>query len=342
MLSPAPISISAVTPTRNRPQHLRALLKSLSTQTHPLIEIIVVDSSDDVQYHRDILREFAQLPLKFIQSTPSVCIQRNIGILAAKGEWILLVDDDIELDVNYLEDTVSYIKKNPAVGAVAGRLLQLENDKWVDQYPPSHFTGLLFKYIFQLPIWGDLGKFERNALARPILKSIQKRRNTFTRAGWPLISHWTHTFQTSVYSLGANVIRRQWLLNSSYDEVLGRNGIGDNFGVAIGFPGDQSIHVINSVRAKHYRATENREEAVSAYFKRVLSLHYFLNRSRRFSRATNKWFYWSLLGNTFYFFMKGKRNYAYASVKALSLMIAGKNPYTLGAKQNQKTVEFNF
>jgi hypothetical protein len=39
-------------------------------------------------------------------------------------------------------------------------------------------------------------------------------------------------------------VRRQWLIRSPFDEVLDPHGIGDNYGVAFGFP--SKIHVLNS------------------------------------------------------------------------------------------------
>jgi glycosyltransferase involved in cell wall biosynthesis len=148
--------ISIVVPTRNRKDHVITLLKSIALQEFPPKEILIVDSSDDCSYHAEITSAFSTMPLKFLISKPSVCVQRNVGIKAALYDWVLLLDDDIEIENNYLKSLSEYIQKNPACGAVAGRLLQKEGAVWVDQYPPDSVSGLIFKFLFQLPVWGDV------------------------------------------------------------------------------------------------------------------------------------------------------------------------------------------
>lgn len=326
--------VSVVIPTRNRKHHIKKALASIENQSLWPDEVLIVDSSDDTTYQREILQS-AKLNVSFLSSEASVCIQRNAGIRAAKGDWILLLDDDIEIEDRYIETLVSYTSRNPECGAVAGRLMQLEGGEWVDQYPPPSYASLLFKFVFQLPVWGDIFRqdvFSGKIFANKVEEFYRKRGNSFTKAGWPLITSWQETFTTSIYSLGADLVRRDWLLRSPYDEILDKNGIGDNYGVAIGFPGSQSIHVLSTVKAFHYRADENRLQKHKAYLNRLFALQYFITRSRRFNHATIKWFYWSLIGNTLYFLTHGALGDAARTLKACTLMIAGRNPYMVKAK----------
>jgi glycosyltransferase involved in cell wall biosynthesis len=323
--------VSIVIPTRNRKNHLLKLLQSIEQQTIPPAEVIVVDSSDERSYHDEILNSFRKTRLLFLDSKPSVCIQRNVGINAAANEWVLLLDDDIEIERDYIETLTGYCSHHPECGAVAGRLMQLESGSWVDQYPPPSYFSLIYKFLFQLPVWGDVldGQFMtgNEFLSGMLEKYYRSRGNTFTNAGWPLITDWSETFKTSIYSLGANLVRRDWLVKSPYDENLDENGIGDNYGVALGFPQEKSIHVLSSVRAFHHRASENRLGSDKTYFNRILALHYFISKSPRFTRATVYWFYWSLVGNALYFFFRGRFNFFSRTIKALMLMIRSMNPY---------------
>ena len=118
------INISAVIPTRNRPDRMIDVLSTLQKQILLPSEIIIVDSSDDSSYRHSLINKFSSLPITWISSAPSVCIQRNAGINRASSEWILLCDDDIELEANYLQTLVKHIASNPDCGALAGRLLQ--------------------------------------------------------------------------------------------------------------------------------------------------------------------------------------------------------------------------
>lgn len=338
------MKISAVIPTRNRSSNLKNVLNSLLTQTRPVDEILLIDSSDRKDSIDLLKKEYASLPIIWIDTTASVCLQRNIGIQAASGDWIFLCDDDIELNEDYLEKLETYTKENVTCGALAGRLLQYEGNDWTDQYPVKDFKELIWKFIFQLSIWGDINLVKTSAFVRPLYFLIKKfytrRGNGFTLAGWPLITNWNgDSFQTSVYSLGANLIKKEWLLHSPYDEALDPNGIGDNYGVALGFPGRNPIHVLSSTFAYHHRAKENRLDATLIYYRRILALHYFIKQNKKFPSFTAAAFIWSLFGNAVLFFLKGNNKMYKITFKAMMVIMRTKNPYWIGFVKNEKIVQ---
>jgi glycosyltransferase involved in cell wall biosynthesis len=48
------------------------------------------------------------LPIQYILSEKSVCIQRNIGIRKAETPWVFLCDDDVEVPPDYLQQLVAH------------------------------------------------------------------------------------------------------------------------------------------------------------------------------------------------------------------------------------------
>jgi len=338
------MKISTIIPTRNRAGHVVQVLQTLQKQTRPSDEIIIIDASDDKSYSKQVQEQFNTLPLRWIDAPlASVCVQRNTGIQAALGDWIFLCDDDIVLKADYLEKLEQYAESNLTCGAMAGRLLQLENGNWIDEYPVTGFADLLWRFTFQLSIWGDLENikvsFPASLLLRVIKKFYASRKNGLTLGGWPLITSWNSTaFQTTIYSLGANVIRRDWLLHSPYDEVLDPSGIGDNYGVAIGFPQTHSIHVIGSTAAYHHRATENRLDRTLAYYRRVLALHYFIRKSKKYNASTVFWYIWSLTGNALMALFKRDWRMVRINLRVIRLIFTGKNPYWLAYNRNEKII----
>lgn len=294
-------------------------------------EIVVVDASDIKTEHRSLQTEFSEPGIVWLDSTPSVCRQRNAGIRKATGEWILLCDDDIELANDYLSTLMAHVQSHPDCGAVAGRLLQREGDQWVDQYPVKDFSELFWRFIFQSTVWGRIDGIRVPALLWPlyqvILRFYRVRGNTISLAGWPLITEWTTpVFQTVIYSMGANLVRRSWLLASPYDETLDPSGIGDNYGVALGFPGHRPIHVLSTTWARHHRAPGNRLSTPLAYYRRILALHYFLLK-RRVGTVRTFWLIWSLVGNLVVFLFHGERQMAVATWKAIGRILTSNNPY---------------
>lgn len=334
--------ISVVIPTFNRPDLVRSVLNSIANQTLRPAQIIIVDASDDKRPLSAIAAEFPLLTIETLDSIPSVCIQRNLGIRKARSPWIFLCDDDIQLPPDYLQCLSEYLTRHPECGVVSGQLLQMEGGVWVDSYPPKNFFDLLWRFIFQLSVWGDISQIKVPAMwtriGRAIKSFYQKRGNNLSLAGWPLItSYGGDVFRTKIYSLGANLVRREWLLNSPYDEVLDRSGIGDNFGVALGFGGDCPIHVVRATHAYHHRSGQNRLASSLSYYRRILALDYFLRLKRRGSFRW--WLAWSLIGNLLMYARKKDMAKIRATWKAFKAVLLNRNPYMQGHVKNQKIVQ---
>jgi len=335
------VDISVIIPTRNRPERVRNALSALAQQTSPPAEVIVVDASDAGFYDVEALaKEFPMLPLKLLSSTPSVCIQRNKGIEAARSDWIFLCDDDIELPEDHFRQLADHVAKHSGCAAVAGKLRQLESGVWVDQYPPRRFSTALYGFVFQLSVWGPIDGVKTNRLTRPLLDWMKewyrKRGNRESLAGWPLITQWQRPcFTTRFYSLGANLIRREFLLSSPYDPVLDPGGIGDNYGVALGLP--DGIDIIDSTYALHHREQDNRVDGKIAYYRRILALHYFVRARFTNATITTVWLCWSLIGLSLAQLLRLDLSMLKLSVKAFFKIVAGRNPYVI-AKKNGRTV----
>ena len=338
------MKISAVIPTRNRTVSLRNTLKSLLSQTRCPDEIIVIDASDVKDSLNRLQNELDGHGIIWIDTSPSVCLQRNTGIKKASGNWIFLCDDDIELKSDYLQTLELYVKNNKNCGAVAGRLLQLESNGWVDRYPVKNLGELLWRFVFQLSVWGDIDRYRVPVLVRPVFYVIEEfyrwRGNTLSLSGWPIITQWNEEgFQTKIFSLGANLIKKDWFCPDGYDEVLDRYGIGDNYGVAVNFPGENPIHVLASTCAYHHRAGENRLSPSLSYYRRVLALHYFIIRERRRRFVKTIFFIWSLFGNSLMFFFKKDSKMFKATCKAMWLIATARNPYSVAKLKGEKTIE---
>ncbi len=335
------MDISVVIPTRNRPDRVRNALSSLAQQTLPPAEVIVVDASDEGLYGLGALaKDFPTLPLISLSSRPSVCIQRNKGIEAATSDWIFLCDDDIELPQDHFQQLADHVANHPRCSAVAGRLRQLESGVWVDEYPPRKFSTALYQFVFQLSVWGPIDGVMTNRLTRPLLAWMKewyrRRGNRDSLAGWPLITQWRRPcFTARFYSLGADLIRREFLLSTPYDLVLDPGGIGDNYGVALGLP--NGIDIIDGTYALHHREQHNRVNQKIAYYRRILALHYFVRARFPNATVTTLWLCWSIIGLSMLQLRRLDIAALKLSAKAFFQIVAGRNPYVV-AKNEGKTV----
>jgi len=94
-----------------------------------------------------------------------------------------------------------------------------------------------------------------------------------------------------VYSLGASLVKKEWLLQSPFDEVLDRYGIGENYGVIAGFP-TSSIHVLNNTFVCHHQEPANRLQKPLQYYRRVLALDYFIHSKKNLQWLKRRWLLW--------------------------------------------------
>ncbi|MEO8911696.1 MAG: glycosyltransferase [Candidatus Saccharimonas sp.] len=99
--------VSVVIPTRNSSQTLADCLKSIKLQTYTSIEIIVVDnfSTDSTP---EIARDFTDI---FFSEGPERSAQRNFAVKKAKGEYVCIIDSDMNLDPKVIEECVRKIQE---------------------------------------------------------------------------------------------------------------------------------------------------------------------------------------------------------------------------------------
>ena len=117
--------VTAVIPTRNRPDVVVKAVRSALSQCYRNIEVIVViDGDDPATLNR--LQAIDDLRLRVIDLAVSVggSEARNVGIRAANGEWIALLDDDDEWHPDKIASQMAAaLSANIAFPVISSRLL---------------------------------------------------------------------------------------------------------------------------------------------------------------------------------------------------------------------------
>src|SRR5689334_16389290 len=94
--------VSAIIATVGRPELLARCLESLTKQTVPVSEAVVVHCGDDaetLELTKDPRWRDAGLDVRYFHHPERNCAQqRNFAVTHAKYDNLLLVDDDIEVD----------------------------------------------------------------------------------------------------------------------------------------------------------------------------------------------------------------------------------------------------
>lgn len=100
--------VSVIIATYNRPQFLKGTLMNLRFQLDPqLVEVIVVDDGSPEEVFKEVSEvarglEFVQLIRKPYNT--GCADTRNVGLRKARGEWILILDDDDMLMPHVLKE----------------------------------------------------------------------------------------------------------------------------------------------------------------------------------------------------------------------------------------------
>jgi glycosyltransferase involved in cell wall biosynthesis len=106
--------VSVLVTTRNNTATLDACLASISAQTYPAIELIVVDnrSTDDT---KAIARRYTKL---VFNKGPERSVQRNFAVAKARGDYVCIIDSDMELLPEVIASCVATVQQHPEARAV--------------------------------------------------------------------------------------------------------------------------------------------------------------------------------------------------------------------------------
>lgn len=123
--------VSIITINYNQAKVTCDLLKSLREITYSLIEIIVVDNASPTDNPSIIKEQYPEII--FIQSEENLGFAggNNLGIQQAKGEYLLFINNDVEVEPTFLEPLVSCLAQNSTVGIVSPKIHYYHHEKMI-------------------------------------------------------------------------------------------------------------------------------------------------------------------------------------------------------------------
>lgn len=122
---------SVVVPTFNARRWLPGLLESLSAQTAPAAEVIVVDNGSADGTLQWLAGRHPEVRVLALGANTGFAHAANRGIAAAAGEWVALVNPDVVLAEDWLERMAARLQSDPGVAAVACKMLALGDPRTV-------------------------------------------------------------------------------------------------------------------------------------------------------------------------------------------------------------------
>lgn len=161
-------TVSVVIPVYNAAKTLRLCLSSVHDQTHPPVEVVVVDdgSTDD---SRAIAAEFGCV----VVTQPvnrGVSAARNAGVAASRGEVVFFLDSDVALSADAIAAALPPLAEDPRCGCVYGvyHPEPLIDDGPVERYRVLHLHSALTRAVGPV----DTAVFALAAVPRAVLDDL--------------------------------------------------------------------------------------------------------------------------------------------------------------------------
>ncbi len=117
-----PPALTVVIPSRNRPDLLRLCLASVTRHAPAGAEVLVVDDASPGAAVPAVARAFAGVRVLRLPKHGGFCAAANVGVRAARGEIVELLNDDTEVTAGWAEAALA-VFADASVAAVAPLVL---------------------------------------------------------------------------------------------------------------------------------------------------------------------------------------------------------------------------
>jgi glycosyltransferase involved in cell wall biosynthesis len=113
MIKESPL-VSVIVTTKNNAGTLEACLKSIKEQSYRKIELLVVDNNSNDETKK-IADKYSD---RLFNKGPERSAQRNFGVEMSTGDWVLIIDSDMELTLKVVAACVEKIEKESDVKGI--------------------------------------------------------------------------------------------------------------------------------------------------------------------------------------------------------------------------------
>ena len=115
--------------TYNGEKLIGPCLKSVSEQTYPYIEVLIIDNDSKDKSVEKVRETKIKFPLRVIENKENAgfAAGHNQGIRESKGEYVFCLNQDIVLEKDFIEKIVESMEKDEKIGAMQGRLYKIDD-----------------------------------------------------------------------------------------------------------------------------------------------------------------------------------------------------------------------
>jgi glycosyltransferase involved in cell wall biosynthesis len=155
--------VTVIVPTYNSAKYVESCLKSIVEQSYEHIELIVVDNNS-----KDDTKEIARKYTSHVYNRgPERSAQRNFGVKQSKGNYLLIIDSDMELTKDVVKACVESISNSDHVKALIIPEESFGEGFWTQckKLERSFYSGIDWQEaarFFTREIYEELGGYDEN------------------------------------------------------------------------------------------------------------------------------------------------------------------------------------
>ena len=173
--------ISVIIPVFNTSKYLEKCVNSLFIQSYSNIEIICVDNNsidNSMQILEKLKLQDNRIKI-FSNVIKGASATRNVGLAESSGEYIVFVDSDDYVDVDYIKHLYEALQeyKVDMIASAVNRVFASTDDLWEDEYFGLKFFNQFEKKLNLEDILQDFTKFCFTVYARIYRAEIIKNSN---------------------------------------------------------------------------------------------------------------------------------------------------------------------
>lgn len=136
--TPVPGRVSVVMPCYNGERFVAVAIDSVLAQTHPDVELIVIDDGS-TDGSLDVIRRYGDQLRLITQANQGPSAARNRGIYSATGEYVAFLDADDWWEPHFAVTMVGALQGSPAVLAYCGwQNINMEGNSPPSFVPPEY------------------------------------------------------------------------------------------------------------------------------------------------------------------------------------------------------------
>lgn len=127
-------SVSLIVVNHNGRRYLEPCLRSLRDLDYPKsrYEVILVDNASSDHSTEFVRQNFPQVKVIQLEDNYGFCLPNNIAAARAEGRYLALLNNDTEVDRCWLRELVNGLSRDPAIKAVASKILYSDDRKRIN------------------------------------------------------------------------------------------------------------------------------------------------------------------------------------------------------------------